>query len=134
MVLCIRQYPFNSERWLVLKIVWIFSLLSDIFLYSFLLTLLQEITKFIIYNVDRCELWGFIHEINSDISHVKYQGFFQLELLLHNYKCGGYVPCGVTVNTHTIVSWKNSVKCYWWFWNITNMTSLTSYEDIQFET
>ena len=23
-----------------------------------------------------------------------------------NCKCGGYVPCCVTVNTHTIVSWK----------------------------
>ena len=32
--------------------------------------------------------------------------FFPPELLLHNYKCGGYVPCGVTVNTHTIVNWK----------------------------
>ena len=27
------------------------------------------------YCIDRCELWRFIHEINSDISHVKYQFF-----------------------------------------------------------
>ena len=27
------------------------------------------------YYKDRCELWGFIREINSDISHVKYQFF-----------------------------------------------------------
>jgi hypothetical protein len=27
-------------------------------------------------------------------------------------------------NTHTIVNWKKSVKCYWQLWNITNMTSL----------
>jgi hypothetical protein len=27
------------------------------------------------YYIDRCELWGFIREINSDISHVKYQFF-----------------------------------------------------------
>ena len=55
------------------------------------------------YYIDRCELWGFIREINSDISHVK-NLFFPPELLLHNYKCGGYATCGVTVNTHTIVN------------------------------
>ena len=54
---------------------------------------------------------------------------FPPELLLHNYKCGGYVPC-VTVNTHTNVNWKNSAKCYWRLWHITNMKS---YEDFQFE-
>jgi hypothetical protein len=37
------------------------------------------------------------------------------------HKCGGYIPCGVTVNTHTIVNWKNSAKCYRRLWNITNM-------------
>ena len=26
------------------------------------------------------------------------------ELLLHNYKCGGYTPCCATVNTHTNVN------------------------------
>jgi hypothetical protein len=30
----------------------------------------------IFYYIDRCELWGFIHEINSGISHVRYQFFF----------------------------------------------------------
>jgi hypothetical protein len=30
-----------------------------------------------------CELWGIIREINSGISHVRYQ-FFPPELLLHN--------------------------------------------------
>ena len=30
--------------------------------------------KFIVY-VDRCDLWGFIREINSGISHVRYQFF-----------------------------------------------------------
>jgi hypothetical protein len=29
---------------------------------------------------------------------------FPPELLLHNYKCGGYLPCCATVNTHTIVN------------------------------
>ena len=28
-----------------------------------------------IYYIDRCDLWGFIREINSDISHVRYQFF-----------------------------------------------------------
>ena len=27
--------------------------------------------------------------------------FFPPELLLHNYMCGGYVPCCATVNIHT---------------------------------
>ena len=54
------------------------------------------------YYIDMCELWGFIREINFDIAYVKYQ-FYPTELLLHNYKCGGYVPCCVTVNTYTIV-------------------------------
>jgi hypothetical protein len=63
------------------------------------------------YYIDRCELRGFIREINSGISHVKYQFFFQPELLLHNYKCGGCVPC-VTVNTHTIANCNNSAKCH----------------------
>jgi hypothetical protein len=30
---------------------------------------------FLSYYIDRCELWGFIREINSGISHVKYQFF-----------------------------------------------------------
>ena len=80
----------------------------------------------LLYYIDRCELWGFIREINSG----KYQ-FFPSELLSQNYKCGGYVPCCATVNTHTIVNWKHSVKCYWRLWHITNMIS---YEDFQFET
>jgi hypothetical protein len=29
----------------------------------------------VFYYIDRCELWGFIREINSGISHVKYQFF-----------------------------------------------------------
>jgi hypothetical protein len=29
----------------------------------------------VLYLVYRCELWGFIREINSGISHVKYQFF-----------------------------------------------------------
>jgi len=33
--------------------------------------------------IDRCELWRFIREMNSGISHVKYQ-FFPPELLLDN--------------------------------------------------
>jgi hypothetical protein len=48
------------------------------------------------YYIDRCELWGFIREINCEnIS------FFLPELLLHNYKCSGYVPCCVTVSEYT---------------------------------
>ena len=60
------------------------------------------------YYIDRCELWGFIREINSGIFICENISFFPPELLLHNCKCGGYVPCCATVNTHTIVSWK---KC-----------------------
>jgi hypothetical protein len=56
------------------------------------------------YYIDKCELWGFIREINSGISHVRYH-FFPPELLLQNDQCGGYVPC-VIVNTHTIVNRK----------------------------
>ena len=84
--------------------------------------------------IDRCELWGFIREINSGIFTCENISFFPPELLLHSYKCSGYVPCCVTVNTHTIVSWTKSVKCHWRLWHTTNMTSLTSYEDFQFET
>ena len=47
--------------------------------------------------------------------------FFPPELLLHNYTCGGYVPCCVVVNTNTIVNWKNFAKCYWRLWHITKM-------------
>jgi hypothetical protein len=86
------------------------------------------------YYIDRCELWGFIREINSGIFTCENISFFPPELLLHNYKCGGYVPCCVTVNTHTIVIWKHSTKCHWRPWHIANMTSLTSYEGFQFET
>ena len=81
--------------------------------------------------IDRCELWGFIREINSCIFTCENISFFPPELLLHSYKCGGYVPCCVSVNTHTIVIWKNTAKCHWRLWDITNMTS---YEDFQFET
>ena len=49
-----------------------------------------------------CNLWGLTREINSGISDVRYQFFFSPELLLHNYKYGGYFPGCATVNTHTI--------------------------------
>jgi len=65
-----------------------------------------------------CELCGFIREINSGIFTCENLSFFQPELLLHNYKCSGYVPCCATVNTHTIVNWKNSTKCHWQLWHI----------------
>jgi hypothetical protein len=58
-----------------------------------------------IYYIDRCQLLGFIREINSGISHVRYL-FFPAGTTLQNCKCGGYVPCCVTLNTHTIVNWK----------------------------
>jgi hypothetical protein len=58
--------------------------------------------------IDRCELWGFIREINSCIFTCENISFFPPELLLHSYKCSGYVPCCVTVNTHTIVNWTKS--------------------------
>jgi hypothetical protein len=32
--------------------------------------------------------------------------FFPPELFLYSYKCDGYVPCCVTMNTHMIVNWK----------------------------
>ena len=60
--------------------------------------------------IDRCELWGFIREINSGIFTCENISFFPPELLLHSYKCSGYVPCCVTVNTHTIVNWTKSVN------------------------
>jgi hypothetical protein len=44
--------------------------------------------------------------------------FFSPEILLHNYKCGGCIPCCVTANTHTIVNWKNFAKCHWRLWHI----------------
>jgi len=40
------------------------------------LTWHKSLTNFIAYYcIDRCELWGFIREINSGISHVRYQFF-----------------------------------------------------------
>jgi hypothetical protein len=56
------------------------------------------------YYIDRCELWGFIREINSGIFTCENISFFPPELLLDSNKCGGYMPCYATVNTHTIVS------------------------------
>ena len=56
------------------------------------------------YYIDRCELWGFIREINSGIFTCENISLFPPELPLHNYKCGGYVPCCATVNTHAIVN------------------------------
>ena len=52
------------------------------------------------YYIDRCELWGFIREINSGIFTCENSSFFPPKLLLHNYKCGGYVPCCAIVNTY----------------------------------
>ena len=62
------------------------------------------------YYIDGCELWGFIREINSGIFTCENISFLPQELLLHNYKCSGDVPCCVTVNTHTIVNWKKIRK------------------------
>ena len=85
-----------------------------------------------IYYIDRCELWGFISEINSSISH--YQFFSSRNYFYATIKCGGYIPCCATVNTQTIVNWRKSANCYWRLCHITKMTSLTSYEYFQFET
>jgi hypothetical protein len=62
--------------------------------------------RYLIYYIDRCELWEFIREINPGIFTCENIKFFPPQLLLHSYRCSGYVPCCVTVNTHTIVSWK----------------------------
>ena len=35
----------------------------------------SPVIDFWLASLDRCELWGFIGEINSDISYVKYQFF-----------------------------------------------------------
>jgi hypothetical protein len=59
-----------------------------------------------IYYIDRCELWGFIREINSGIFTCENISFFPPELLLHSYTCGGYISCCATVNTYTIVNKK----------------------------
>ena len=61
-------------------------------------------TNQIVYYIDRCQLWGFIREINSGIFTCENISLFLPELLLHNYTCRGYVPWCVTVNTHTIVN------------------------------
>ena len=47
---------------------------------------------------------GFIREINSGIFTCENIILFPPELLLHNYKCDGYVPCCATVKAHTIVN------------------------------
>jgi hypothetical protein len=60
------------------------------------------------YFIYMCELCGFIREINSCIFTCENINFSPPKLLVHYYKCGGYVPRCVTVNTHTIVNWKNS--------------------------
>ena len=39
--------------------------------------------RMISYYIDRCELWGFIREIYSDISHVKYQFFPARTTFIH---------------------------------------------------
>jgi hypothetical protein len=44
------------------------------------------------YYIVSCELWGFISEINSGISHVKYQ-FFPAGTTLNNYKCDFCINC-----------------------------------------
>ena len=46
---------------------------SDVF--SDWLTSLVTFFDKMFYYIDRCELWGFTREINSGISHVKYQFF-----------------------------------------------------------
>jgi hypothetical protein len=67
---------------------------------------------------------------NLSVSNWKssYYHFFPVgTTFTQQYKCGGYVPCCATVNTHTIVNWKNSTKCYWRLGHI--LTNMTSYED-----
>jgi len=49
------------------------------------------------YYIDRCELWGFIREINSGISHVKYQFFSRL-----NYF---YTTISVVVTSLVVLRW-----------------------------
>ena len=44
------------------------------------------------YYIDRCELWGFIREINSGIFTCENISFFPPELLLYSYKCSGLRP------------------------------------------
>jgi hypothetical protein len=36
---------------------------------------MSKSTNAVVYYIDKCELWGFIREINSNISHVRYQLF-----------------------------------------------------------
>jgi len=48
------------------------------------------------YYIDKCELWGFIREINSGISHVRYQ-FFPPELL--------YRTVSVVVTSLLVLRW-----------------------------
>ena len=88
------------------------------------------------YYIDRFKLWGFIREINSGISHVKYHFFFHRNyfyIAISELEVWWLRLCCATVNTHTIVNWKRFAKCHCRLWHIFNMTSLTSYEDFQFE-
>ena len=66
----------------------------------------SNIYNIVIYYIDRCKImgiypWNKFWYLTCEISV-----FFPPELLLHNCKCGGYVLCCVTVNTHLIVNWK----------------------------
>jgi hypothetical protein len=64
-----------------------------------------QLFHILFYYIDRYNVRGFTREIHFGISHVRYQ-YFPSELLLRNYRCGGYVSC-VTMNTQSIVNCKN---------------------------
>jgi hypothetical protein len=76
----------HKIRCLCLCLCFVFLTLGTIFLQLF------EFDVKFVYYIDRCELWGFIREINSGISHVRYQFFFPAGTTLHNCKYDGLRP------------------------------------------
>jgi hypothetical protein len=98
MKVILEMHCAHKIRCLCLCLCFVFLTLGTIFLQLF------EFDVKFVYYIDRCELWGFIREINSGISHVRYQVFFPPELLYITVSVIVYVPCCATVNTHTIVN------------------------------
>jgi hypothetical protein len=56
------------------------------------------------YYIDRCDLWEFIHEINSGISHVIHQFFPAGTTFTQLYVLSITSLDCATVNSHTIVN------------------------------
>jgi hypothetical protein len=67
------------------------------------------------YYIDRCELWGFIREINSGIFTCENISYFPSELLLHIYKCSGWHFCKTSENRGgAVMPWSKALQI-WYF-------------------